>query len=313
MMRDVAFVLFPKFSMIALFGALEPLRIANRFAGPIFSWQFLASKPGPVAASNGIEVIAQKSLADIGKPALAMFCASYEPEHHYTRAVVAQVRQLARRGVMLGGLDTGPFLLAEAGVLDGHRATCHWESLPGFRENYPRLNAMTSLYEFDGDRMTCAGGSAAIDMMIDYIGRCHGPRLAVTVADQLVHFRSVEPPMPQGRLPARLRFNVDDARLLAVIEAMEQHLEDVLNLADLARVAGLSPRQLERVFNRVLDTTPHRFYEQLRLAQAEQLLSYSRLRIGDVAVACGFGGLPQFSRAFTKAYGHSPSAHRRVA
>jgi len=310
--REIAFVLFPKFSMIALFGAVEPLRVANRFAGPVFSWRFVSADGLPVAASNEIPVTVTHRLADIGRPDLAMFCASYEPEHAYTRSTVAQVRRLARQGIPLGGMDTGPFLLAEAGVLDGYRATCHWESLPGFRETYPGIAVTHTLYEIDRDRMTCSGGAAAIDMMLDYIGRMHGPRLAITVADQLVHFR--QPAIvPEGRLPARVRYQVSDSRLLTVLEAMERHIEDLVPLDELAAMAGTSLRQMERLFADLLGEAPNRFYRRLRLEHAENLLTYSRMSITDVALACGFGGIAQFSRAFREEYGHAPSAHRRVA
>ncbi|WP_170984517.1 GlxA family transcriptional regulator [Rhodoligotrophos defluvii] len=310
--REIAFVLFPKFSMIALFGALEPLRVANRFAGPVFAWRFVSADGQPVAASNEIPVTVTHKLSEIGRPDIAMFCASFEPEHVISRSTVAQVRRLARQGIPLGGMDTGPFLLAEAGVLDGYRATCHWESLPGFRETYPAIDVTHTLYEIDRDRMTCSGGAAAIDMMLDYIGRIHGPRLAITVADQLVHFRA--PTMaPEGRLPARVRYQVSDPRLLAVVEAMERNIEDLVPLDELAAVAGLSLRQLERLFAAELGMPPNRFYRRLRLERAENLLSYSRMGITDIALACGFAGLAQFSRAFHEEYGHAPSAHRRVA
>ncbi len=116
--------------------------------------------------------------------------------------MLSAVKALARRRVLMAAIDTGPFLLAEAGLLDGHRATCHWESLPGFRESFPEVQAEQALYVTDRDRMTCAGGAAAIDMMLDWIGRLLGKPLAVAVADQLVHYRSAEQP-GQARLPPR--------------------------------------------------------------------------------------------------------------
>src|SRR5688572_9027830 len=190
--RDVAFVLFPKFSMIALYGALEPMRVANRFAGKVFSWRFVSLAGQSVFASNDIPVSADCALSDIGTPNLALFCASYEHENALTPPVLDGVRRLARRKVMLGGMDAGPFILAEAGVLDGFRATCHWESLPGFRERYPTVQTTRALYEIDRVRLTCAGGASSIDMMLDWIGRLHGQALAVTIADQLLHFRLAE-------------------------------------------------------------------------------------------------------------------------
>jgi AraC family transcriptional regulator, carnitine catabolism transcriptional activator len=306
---DVAFVLVPKFSMIALYGALEPLRVANRFAGPTFSWRFVSADGLPVAASNGIPVSASGDLSSIGRPDMAVISASYEPEKAVRKPMLSALKGLARRRVLMAAIDTGPFLLAEAGLLDDYRATCHWESLPGFRESYPRVQAEQALYVTDRDRMTCAGGAAAIDMMLDWIGRLLGRPLAVLVADQLVHYRSSETPRA-ARLPAAARYGTTDARLLRIITAMEEQGEDPLDAAALARLAGISIRQMERLFARHLKERPMGFFLKLRLEKAERLLTYSTMPVSEVAVACGFSSLPLFSRSFRTRYGRPPSALR---
>jgi AraC family carnitine catabolism transcriptional activator len=309
---DVAFLLVPRFSMIALYGALEPLRVANRFAGAgTFSWRFVSADGQPVAASNDIPVSVSGGLSDIGRPDMAVISASYEPEKGITRPMLTAIKALARRRVLLAAIDTGPFLLAEAGLLDDYRATCHWESLPGFRESYPRVQAEQSLYITDRDRMTCAGGAAAIDMMLDWIGRLLGRPLAVLVADQLVHFRSVEQPA-QARLPAAARYATTDARLLRIITAMEEQGEDPLDAGALAAVAGISVRQMERLFAEKLGERPMGFYLKLRLEKAERLITYSALSMREIAVACGFSSLPLFSRSFRARYGKPPSSLRAM-
>lgn len=307
---DVAFLLVPRFSMIALYGALEPLRVANRFAGAdTFSWRFVSADGQPVAASNGIPVSVSGGLSEIGKPDMAVISASYEPEKGITRPMLTAVKALARKRVLLAAIDTGPFILAEAGLLDDHRATCHWESLPGFRESYPRVQAEQALYVTDRDRMTSAGGAAAIDMMLDWIGRLLGRPLAVLVADQLVHYRSSE----QARLPAAARYGTTDSRLLKIITAMEEQGDDPLDAAALAEVAGVSVRQMERLFAEKLGERPMGFYLKLRLEKAERLITYSNLGMRDIAVACGFSSLPLFSRSFRARYGKPPSALRERA
>jgi AraC family carnitine catabolism transcriptional activator len=306
---DVVFLLVPKFSMIALYGALEPLRVANRFVGPTFSWRFVSADGQPVAASNGIPVSVSGDLASIGSPALAVVSASYEPEKGVTRPMLAALKGLARRRVPMAAIDTGPFLLAEAGLLDDHRATCHWESLPGFRESYPRVQVEQALHVTDRDRMTCAGGAAAIDMMLDWIGRRQGKALAVTVADQLIHYRSSEQPF-QARLPAAARYGTTDARLLKIITVMEEQGEDPLDAEALAAVAGLSVRQMERLFRQKLGERPMGFYLKLRLEKAERLITYSAMGMREIALACGFSSLPLFSRSFKARYGRPPSALR---
>jgi AraC family carnitine catabolism transcriptional activator len=306
----VTFILLPRFSMIALYGALEPLRIANRFAGPVFSWRFISADGAPVAASNDIPVSPSGALRDLGKPAMAVTMASYEPERSISKPVLSAIRGLVKQGGILAGIDTGPFVLASAGVLDGYRATCHWESLPGFREQFPRVQAVQSLYEIDRDRMTCAGGAAAIDMMLDWIGRLLGAKMAATVADQLIHFR-VSDGREQARVPARARYGTDDQHLLAVIAAMEEQTEDPLDAARLAEVAGLSVRHLERLFAAKLGERPIGFYRRLRLEKAERLLTYSAMPVREVSVACGFSSLSGFSRAFRGHFGKPPSALRK--
>ncbi|MFT3986929.1 GlxA family transcriptional regulator [Aestuariivirga sp.] len=306
---DIAVLLVPKFSMIALYGAIEPLRVANRFAGETFSWRFLSMDGEPVAASNGIPVSVSGNLSAIGRPDMAVISASYEPEQGVQRPMLAALRRLAHDKVLMAAMDTAPFLLAEAGVLDGYRATCHWESLPGFRESYPKVLAEQALYVTDRDRMSCAGGAAAIDMMLDWIGRLLGKPLAVTVADQLVHFRSMEQP-GQARLPVAARFGTADRRVLAILAAMEEQCEDPLDAEALAALGGISQRQMERLFRQELNRRPMEIYLALRLEKAERLLTYSQMNMRDVGLACGFSSLPLFSRNFKAKHGRPPSAFR---
>jgi AraC family carnitine catabolism transcriptional activator len=293
---DVTFLLVPRFSMIALYGAVEPLRVANRYAGPTFSWRFVSVDGQPVAASNDIPVSVSGDLKQIGRPAMAVVSASYQPEAGLSPAMLAAVRRLAGQRVLLAGIDTGPFILAEAGVLDGHRATCHWESLPG--------------YETDRGRMTCAGGSAAIDMMLDWISQLLGRPVAIAVADQLVHFRAAES-REEARVPARARFGTDDPRLLAAIAAMEDQCEDPLTAAALASIAGVSQRQLERLFRDKLGVRPMAVYGRLRLERAERLINYSRMSLRDIALATGFSSPAEFSRGFSRHFGRPPGSLRR--
>lgn len=304
--RQIAFVLFTRFSMIALFGALEPLRVANRFAGPAFAWRFLSPDGRPVAASNDIPVSVSGSLRDIGLPHLVLFCASYEHERALTAKVCAAVRKLARHNVVLGGLDTGTFVLAEAGVLDGYRATCHWESLPGFRERYPKVQASRGRFESDRGRLTCAGGAAAIDMMLHHIESLHGRALAVKVADQLVHFRS-QGGAAEARLPPEARYETRETRIVSILKTMEENLEEPLSSVRLAASVSLSQRQMERLFRRELATTPRELYQRLRLERAERLLEYGGMNVREVAMACGYTSLAQFSRSFKAHRGVPPS------
>jgi AraC family carnitine catabolism transcriptional activator len=308
---DIVFLLLPNFSMIALYSALEPLRVANRFAGDLFAWRFASVDGNAVTASNGIPVSVSAALSKIGRANLVTVCSSYDHQLAVTPDLRNALRKLDVAGVWLGGLDTGSIVLAEAGVLDGRRATCHWETLAAMREDYPRVTVTEALYEIDGPRLTCSGGTAPLDMMLAWIGSLHGASLATRVADTLVHARHWEAP-GGTRIPARTRYGIDDDALLAAISAMENHLEDTLQLQDVASAAGVSPRQLERCFKRLLGMPPMRFYLSLRLERAEHLLTYSRLSVRDTGLASGFSSIAQFSRAYRTMYGLSPSQHRRT-
>ncbi len=307
---DVAFVLAPQFSMIALYSALEPLRVANRFAGQAFTWRFVSVDGGAVVASNGIPVSVSGKLAEIGRPNLAVVCASYDHEEAMTRGMLVGIRALARKGVWLGGLDAGAIVLAEAGVLEGIRATCHWETLPAMRESYPDVIVTDQLYEIDSARLTSSGGTVPLDMMLEWISSLHGRVLAERVRETLVHWRQTPGP-GGGEAAGRAARRTDDARLLAVVAAMEQHIEDTLRIGDLAAVGGLSPRQLERAFRAAFGLSPLSFYLGLRLERAEHLLTYGAMGVREIALATGFASLAQFSRAYKARYGLSPSRHRR--
>jgi AraC family carnitine catabolism transcriptional activator len=310
MPRDIAFLLIPRFSMIALFSALEPLRVANRFAGDVFAWRFVSMDGEAVAASNGIPVSVTAGIGAIGKPDVMIACASYEQEAGMTRPVFNEVRRLARNGTLLGGVDTGAFLLAGAGVLDGHRATAHWETLPAFRESYPHIDVADETYVIDRGRMTASGGAAALDMMLDWLSAIESEALAQKVADTLVHTRHLNHP-GEARVPAGSRYQIEDVRLIKAMRLMEEHVEYRLTLKHVAQTAGLSGRQLERLFRKHLHVTPVGFYRQMRLDRAHRLLIYSRLAVRDVALATGFATLAEFSRAFKQKYGKPPSRARR--
>lgn len=297
--------------MIALFSALEPLRVANRFAGEVFSWRFVSMDGEAVAASNGIPVSVSAGIEAIGRPDALIVCASYDHEAGMARPVFNELRRLARNGTLLGGVDTGAFLLAGAGVLDGHRATAHWETLPAFRESYPDIDVAEETYVIDRGRMTASGGAAPLDMMLDWLGAIESEALAQKVADTLVRTRPLNHP-GEARMPAGSRYGIEDRRLVAAIRLMEEHVEDKLTLKDVARTIEISDRQLERLFHRHLRMTPVAFYRQLRLERAHRLLAYSRLSVRDVALATGFATLAEFSRAFKSRYGRPPSHARRL-
>ncbi len=310
-MRNVAFILFPKFSMIGLTGLLEPLRLVNRFAGAQeFSWTFISGDGAAVAASNGIPVSADSSMADMAKPDIALFCASYEAQRNIAPPVLSCARKLARQGAVLGGVDSAQVVLAAAGVLDGYKVATHWEITVGMRETYPAITISDAAYEIDRDRLTASTGAGAIDMMLDYISRTLGPRESLYAAEQLGH-RPVPGAASEARLPPDLRYQVTHPKLVKIMRLMEENAEDVLSNQQLSEAGNISIRQLERLFSVHVGETPRRFYRRLRLERAERLLTYSEMNVTEVAVACGFTSIAEFSRAYKTHFGEPPTRHRR--
>lgn len=307
----IGFLLVPQFSMLELFCAIEPLRIANRLGGLDFSWSFLSADGAPVSASNGIPVAAGAALTAVRDLPMLFVMASFEPEATIRRPDQAKLRDLARHGTLLGGIDTGPFILARAGLLRDRRTTLHWESIAAFSEEFPDIATSAHVFELDRDRLTCPGGTAPIDMMLHLIALRAGEDLANAVAEQIVHPRIRPGHDPQRRGPAA-RYRIDHPAIARAIDAMEAHLDEPLSMAALAKESGLSQRQLGRLFQGQMKTTAKAFYVRLRLERARQLLTESRRPVAEVALATGFASRAHFSRAYLQAFGTAPGARRRV-
>lgn len=308
--RGIGFFVAPRFSMMAFSSALEPLRVANLIGGrEHYRWQVFSRDGGPVAASNGMPVPADGAVGTIPHVAMMFVCASHAPEDTIDRATLSWLRRLPLIGITLGALDTGAWFLARAGLLDGHRATVHWEWQDAFAEKFPEVEVCNSLFEIDRARLTCAGGTAALDMMLYLIGRDLGQDLAVHIAEQFIHDR-IRGPGDAQRMALGHRLGVTDPKLQAVIAAMEDNLEEPLRVGELAAIAGVSERQLERLFRHRLGCRPTRYYLDLRLRRARILLGQTHLPVREVALACGFASPAHFSRAYRAHFSSPPRAER---
>lgn len=302
----IGFLLLPRFSMMAFFSAVEPLRIANRISGrPLFDWRLISEDGRPVTASNGMTLLADQAIDSVHHlPSLAL-CSGFDPERYLSRALKRWLHRLAAAGCVLGGIDTGCFPLAAAGLLNGERVTLHWESLPSFKERFPAIATSNELFELGARRFSCAGGTAAMDMALDVIARRHGQRLAIDVSEQLVHER-MRTRHDQQRMTLARRLDTHNARLVEAVDLMERHLETPLALVDIARRSGVSLRQLQRIFEHELSRSPRDWYLGLRLQRAHYLLTETDLDVLVIGLACGFTSSSSFSRAFRQRYQCSP-------
>ncbi|MFM0643014.1 GlxA family transcriptional regulator [Paraburkholderia bryophila] len=311
MPEDMSFLLLPGFSAIGFMSAVEPLRVANRFRDALYRWRILSLDGAPVAASNGISINADAAIGEVGTAQTLFVVAGFEPLACYSRALADSLKRIERAGATLGGIDTGSFVLAEAGLLNGtDSVTVHWEALSAFRERYPSLDASQELFEIGARRITCAGGTASIDMMLDLIGRKHGATLASAVSEQFVVSR-IRQRSDHQRMEIAARYGVHNRKLIQVIGVMEQHMEEPLAPDQLAQEIGVTRRQLERLFCASLKDTPTHFYLQLRLARARELLQQTDMSITSICVACGFESPSHFSRTYRARFGASPRSDRQ--
>lgn len=309
-LQHVGFLLIPEFAMLPYASVIEPLRAANRLSGQnLYRWSHISIDGAAVAASNGVKFAAEHAVGTGAEFDYVFACAGGNPSKFLHRPTFAWLRRLARRRVKLGGISGGPYLLARAGVLAGYRFTIHWEHAPAFAEEYPDLDLRRSLFEIDRDRLTSSGGTAPLDMMHHLIAQEHGSSLAVAVSEWFLQTHVREGAGSQ-RMPLRERLGIAHLPLLRVIGRMEQTVENPLPRAELAALAGLSIRQLERLFRKHLDRSIDQHYLGLRLEHARALLRQTSLSVLETAMACGFTSASHFSRCYRDRYGTSPQAER---
>jgi transcriptional regulator GlxA family with amidase domain len=308
--QEIGLILIPNFSMVAFTGAVEALRLANRTSGrQLYRWRQFSVDGAPVQASNGIALHPEGNLEKAGSLDTIIVCSGVEVQRFNDKSAFAWLRRMARKGADIGALCTGSHILARAGLLDGYRCTIHWENLAGFVEDFPDIDVTSELFEIDRSRFTCAGGTAAIDLMLNVIARQYGHELAAGVADQFMHER-IRDHHDHQRMSLPARLGVRHSKLLAVIEMMEKNLEEPLSRTELARNAGLSTRQLERLFRKYLNRSPARYYLELRLDKARLLLLQTNMSIIDVALACGFVSASHFSKCYRDFFDHTPRKER---
>ena len=309
--QTIGFLLVPNFSMIAFTAAIEPLRTANRLANKkLYDWTIIGTDNASILASNELEILPELNIYESLDIDTLVICAGLDANHYLNKKLLGRLRTLARKPIMLGSVCTGSILLAEAGLLNDKRCTIHWENIEGFAETYPHLNITATLFEVDQNRFTCSGGTAPLDMMIHSMELDHGKAFSLNVADRLLH-NFVREPHEAQRMNIGYRTGIHNPKLLAAIGYMEVYLENPLSLSNLAKSVNISLRQLERLFKLKLGTTPARYYLDLRLERARQLLKQTSMSVLQVAVSTGFTSASHFTQSYKKFFGHPPSQERK--
>ncbi|MEK9735200.1 MAG: GlxA family transcriptional regulator, partial [Paracoccaceae bacterium] len=238
-----------------------------------------------------------------------LICGGVDIQSHTSKRVLNWVRRETRKGLAVGGLCTAAYTMAKAGILDGRRATIHWENQDSFSEEFTEIELTKSVFIVDGGRMTTAGGTSSIDLMLKIIADDHGEDLANAVADQMI-YSAIRTDQDTQRLSVPTRIGVRHPKLSTVIRMMEENIEEPISPSLLAKDVKMSTRQLERLFRRYLNRSPKRYYMELRLQKARNLLMQTDMSVINVALACGFASPSHFSKCYRSHYKKTPYRER---
>ena len=304
--RRHVFLLLDNFTLMSFSIAVDALRLANRHhVAPSYQW-LLAGEGGETATSStGTQVQLDMGLSPLRHDDVVHVCGGIDVRSATTRAVVNWLRREARKGITIGGLCTGAYAVAKAGLLTDRKCTIHWENRDSFQEEFPDTELLRSVYVVDQNRHSSAGGTASLDLMLKLISDDHGQDAADWIADQMV-YSSIRTDRDEQRLSVPGRIGARHPKLSEVIRMMEANIEEPKSPRTMAGDVGMSGRQLERLFRRYMDRSPKRYYMELRLQKARNLLTQTDMSIINVALACGFASPSHFSKCYRLFHGTTP-------
>ena len=308
--RRFVFVLIDNFTLLSFSSALDALRIANRMSGKkLYDWTFIGENEEFVSCSAGTQFKLDNSLIELHRDDTVLLCGGTAIQESTTKKLIGWLRREARRGLVIGGLCTAAYPMAKAGLLDDKKATIHWENQDSFAEEFLEVELTKTVFVCDGNRYTTAGGTSSIDLLLKIIADEHGEELANAVADQMI-YSSIRTDQDTQRLSVPTRIGVRHPKLSKVIQMMEINIEEPISPSILAKDVGMSTRQLERLFRRYLDRSPKRYYMELRLQKARNLLMQTDMSVINVALACGFASPSHFSKCYRAHYDTTPYRER---
>lgn len=308
--RHFVFVLVEEFSHLAFSCAVEPLRIANLVSGrQLYRWSLVSEDGERAVCSNGSVTLVDGGLADIPRCDRLFVLSGIHMRRHVSRPLLAALRRERARGAAIGGLCSAAWILAEAGFLDGQPAAIHWQYHDPFMETFPRVNLVRNVFVADAPFVTASGGTATADLMLHLIGREHGAELAADVADQMV-YAAVREASAAQRVSLQSRRGMRNAHLARAIAIMRDNIATPPPASEIAAEVGVSVRQLERLFGKYLNASPKKYFMEMRLERARNLLIQTEATVTEVALACGFDSTGHFSRVYRTAFGVAPMAQR---
>lgn len=308
--KHYAFLLVEEFSHIAFSCAVEPLRIANLVSGKeLYKWSFVSGNGETATCSNGSVTLVHHTYGEIPKCDRLFVLSGIHVQNHVTPALLACLRRERATGTAIGALCSGAYILAKAGFLNGLQAAIHWEFHDGFMEEFPEINLVRNVFVADEKFTTASGGTATADLMLHLIEQRHGYDLSVAVADQMV-YNAVRNATAEQRVSLQSRLGMRNLHLAKAIQIMQDGIEISISPSVIAHEIGISTRQLERLFGRYLNCSPKKYYNELRLHRAQNLLVQTEKSVTEVAMACGFENAGHFARLYRVMYGTTPSLQR---
>jgi len=299
--KSFGILLFPAFSNFGLANAVEPLRAANDLSRrTLYHWRYLGLTRDVLHSSSGLPVAPEATLAEAAGDVLIV-CPSYNHQRLATPACSRALRAASTRFERLAGVDTGAWLLAAAGLLDGRRATCHWDVLSTFAEAFPDVRVSDERIVMDGNRLSSGGATTTLELMLGLIEADQGAALAQEVAALFMHGEGGPrlPPFPRPRMRAAAAL-------------MRRHLEEPLPISEIARRLGLTRRSIEQAFRDLGGPTPAQLYRHIRLSEARRLVLETPLSVAEIATRCGYADPAAMTRAFRTEFGATPRALRQV-
>ena len=313
--KRFGFLLLKDFTLISLSCAIEPLRMANRVLGDeYYSWTIITESGDAMSASDGLNINADHSIQDdnlLNSLDIVVVCTGRRVENATTRPVERWLKLANQKSVALGAICTGSYVLARAGLLDGLRCSIHWENMAALADAYPNIAVSRNVFTIDQNRFTSSGGTTPVDMMLHIIRAQVGPEVAAGVAEQFIYER-VRKTGDKQRIPLKHLIGNRSGKLVIAVELMEANIKEPISQEELAEYVGLSRRQLQRLFQRHLLCAPSRYYLQLRLQRARELLRQTNLSLVEISSLCGFVSTSHFSKSYKEFFGHSPSGERQI-
>ncbi|WP_430463109.1 GlxA family transcriptional regulator [Tabrizicola sp.] len=304
----LALLVLPQASILEVASTLDPMRAANRHLGTdSYRWRVVSPNGRAVPLTCGIELPSNGPLAAAEGADALVVIAGYQQWLGATPALIRELSRMAPRFAAVGGIDAGAWVLARAGLLNGYKATVHWEDHEDFATAHPGVDVQPSRFVIDRNRFTAGGAAPAADLMLHLIRARHGPALALQTAASFITTArdGHEPQVSSRKADPRL-----DPRVAAAIARMERRLDQPETAAETARAIGLSPRRLEQIFSENLGLTPAAYALSLRLQAARRMITDTRHPLAEVALRCGFSSASSLSRAFSAKFGMAPSRLR---